>query len=1026
MAMGINTNVPSLNAQRNLSKSQDGLTTSLQRLSSGLRINSAKDDAAGLAISDRMTSQIKGLTQASRNANDGISLTQTAEGALQESTNILQRIRELAVQSSNATNSSSDRLSLQSEVNQLVGELDRIAESTSFNGIKLLDGSYQSEQFQVGANSGETIDVSVGRATSDSLGIQNLNTENNTRGIEMATSGNAVDVTGGTSMSGTSTAGVDASTTLGALVKSQTVTVESATGETSTIQIDAANLPRDASAISSALNDIEGVSSSATNSVAFDLGGTNLANTNNADVMTFTVVTGDPDDALTTQSQDVSITYDSATFENDFASQMSGVANTINTANGNTDLSYDASTQTLTSASGVTLSMQDFAVEDNVQATVDNFTNVDGEDLTLTMTELAGGTAVFAAGATDDVTANNLLEALQADTAYGTDFTAAMDEAGTGVVINSLGGGDLTVTGFTGATSAAAADITSSVGSDTLTEPTTTTLTEVGVAVTATGLIADANNDGTSTIDATVENLSFTAGETISFDIDANDQAAAALTTLSISITATGNATTDAAALTAAINDAAATEGITAYAAVDNGDGTFNLTASEASDATNAASITDMTISAFGGTSGTARSAGMEVVSAAGVNTTVAVGAVLDAATAVQAVTYTPEATAIDDTIGFGNQTLTTDDATPATATDSASQMGSYSITLEPGMNIRSTAGTDSIIDAAANANGTLTSGVAFADNSNGNFVSEQTLSLSGTGTASVDIAENDSAKTIAANINKVADATGVNATATTEATISNLSTDGVVSFQLNDVNVSANATTSDLSALATSINDQSGKTGVVARLSLDLASISLTDSTGEDIKIQDFNSSSADTDTNTEVTMQVTGGDDSAAVNLSAGLANLNADSTIVGGNIEFKSTATSFNVSSTIEGDNGGLFAGNAVELQASELSSVDSLDISTVEGANAAMSIIDGALADIDKNRADLGAIQNRFTSTISSIAVSVENLSASRSRIQDTDFAAETAELTRNQILQQAGTAMLAQANQLPQGVLSLLG
>jgi len=131
MALTINTNVPSLNAQRNLGKSQNALATSMQRLSSGLRINSAKDDAAGLAISDRMTSQIRGLNQATRNANDGISLSQTAEGAMQESTNILQRIRELGVQSANATNSAADRQALQSEVNQLKSELNRIANSTT-------------------------------------------------------------------------------------------------------------------------------------------------------------------------------------------------------------------------------------------------------------------------------------------------------------------------------------------------------------------------------------------------------------------------------------------------------------------------------------------------------------------------------------------------------------------------------------------------------------------------------------------------------------------------------------------------------------------------------------------------------------------------------------------------------------------------------------------------------------------------------------------------------------------------------
>ncbi|RMF45205.1 MAG: flagellin [Deltaproteobacteria bacterium] len=170
MALTINTNVASLNAQRNLNKSQGALAKSMQRLSSGLRINSAKDDAAGLAIANRMTSQIRGLNQASRNANDGISLAQTAEGALQESTNILQRMRELSLQSANETNSSSDRKSLQAEVSQLISELDRIANTTTFNGRRVLDGSFSNATFQVGANAGETISFSIGSAKAASIG----------------------------------------------------------------------------------------------------------------------------------------------------------------------------------------------------------------------------------------------------------------------------------------------------------------------------------------------------------------------------------------------------------------------------------------------------------------------------------------------------------------------------------------------------------------------------------------------------------------------------------------------------------------------------------------------------------------------------------------------------------------------------------------------------------------------------------------------------------------------------------------
>ncbi|WP_353080014.1 MULTISPECIES: flagellin [Stenotrophomonas maltophilia group] len=159
MAQVINTNTMSLNAQRNLSTSGSSLATTIQRLSSGSRINSAKDDAAGLAISERFGTQIRGTDVAIRNANDGISLAQVAEGSLTEIGNNLQRVRELSVQASNATNSASDRKALQAEVTQLVSEIDRVAKQSDFNGTKLLDGTFSSQLFQVGANAGQAIAI---------------------------------------------------------------------------------------------------------------------------------------------------------------------------------------------------------------------------------------------------------------------------------------------------------------------------------------------------------------------------------------------------------------------------------------------------------------------------------------------------------------------------------------------------------------------------------------------------------------------------------------------------------------------------------------------------------------------------------------------------------------------------------------------------------------------------------------------------------------------------------------------------
>ena len=239
MAQVVNTNIASLNAQRNLNRSQSDLNVSLQRLSSGLRINSAKDDAAGLAISERFTTQIRGLSQAIRNANDGVSLAQTAEGALSTTGDILQRIRELAVQSANATNSAADRQALQSEVNQLKTELNRIANTTTFNGLNILDGSYQNQTFQVGSNSGSanTISVSITGTQTSKLGVYTYSGANSTNR----------EGTGSVSAAAASVSAVDHP------VEAQTLTIASSIGTANSISVaDAASAEDIAAAINSA------------------------------------------------------------------------------------------------------------------------------------------------------------------------------------------------------------------------------------------------------------------------------------------------------------------------------------------------------------------------------------------------------------------------------------------------------------------------------------------------------------------------------------------------------------------------------------------------------------------------------------------------------------------------------------------------------------------------------------------------------------------------------------------------------
>jgi flagellin len=238
----INTNIASLNAQNNLSKSQGSLTTSLERLSSGLRINSAKDDSAGLAISERLTSQIRGNDQASRNANDGISLAQTAEGALTAISDNLQRMRELSVQAANGSNSASDRASIDNEVQSLAQEIDRVAQNTSFNGNNLLDGSFNAQKFQIGANAtaNDTISVSIGSARTSALGGSGVSTATNVAGaiITSAVALAAGDVTLNGIQVGASSTGASAGQTAGsAFSKAAAINaVSSQSGVTATAQ----------------------------------------------------------------------------------------------------------------------------------------------------------------------------------------------------------------------------------------------------------------------------------------------------------------------------------------------------------------------------------------------------------------------------------------------------------------------------------------------------------------------------------------------------------------------------------------------------------------------------------------------------------------------------------------------------------------------------------------------------------------------------------------------------------------------
>jgi flagellin len=322
-----------------------------------------------------------------------------------------------------------------------------------------------------------------------------------------------------------------------------------------------------------------------------------------------------------------------------------------------------------------------------------------------------------------------------------------------------------------------------------------------------------------------------------------------------------------------------------------------------------------------------------------------------------------------------------------------------------------------------------------------------------------VDILRDDSARDIAEKVNAVSDETRVEAIAVTRAQLSDLSAAGTVEMTLYGSNsegvaISASVTDTgasvDMTALANAINDKSAQTGITASLGDGNASITLENAAGDDIRIADFKSSAgteptAENIAGTAVTMNVTGlaeqVDGNGAISDVAttattlsfgGKDNALADSTVVGGTVRFQSGDSSFSVESSVGGGdnqltgaNSSLFDSSANVANASTVSSVAAIDVTSVAGANNALYVVDAALTQVNSIRSDLGAVQNRFETTISNLSATNENLQAARSRIQDADFAAETAALTRAQILQQAGISVLSQANSQPQNVLALL-
>jgi len=868
MALTVNTNVASLNAQRNLNGSSSALATSMERLSSGSKINSAKDDAAGLQISNRLTSQINGLGVAVKNANDGISIAQTAEGAMQETSNIMQRMRDLALQSANGSNGDSERSALQQEFTSLSGELNRISGTTSFGGKNLLDGSFGSTSFQIGSNANQTISFNLGSTSATALkgNVSSALIDGGVRaGLSAAVTGAAIGSATGTTAgepvsitsSGAFPATVGAATTiningkgidlLAADALANVVTKINAESKTTGVTAAADNgnltLTSDKSFQISDAKAIGFSSDTAGDYVAV----TGRASVTGTDAFAGGIVasTSDELELSSTGYTGATVTLDPADSLDDIVTRINDVTKDTGVTASNVDgklkleskgdLTVGAGS-TAATLLGLTASATAIEAQTVGQAKVaSSFTVASGNDVDTTLTALTSNTSITLNG-----TEISLLK--------GDDSAAVADRinnADIGIKAEAGTGGNLTFTSSS----------------------------KITVDGEPNGLAALGLSKGTSQVATgnAEELFAFTApgvGETEKLSINGKE----------ISIT---NAD-DLESLRDKINAAGA--GVTAE--VVDADGKLKLSSANGIAITGSDEALDVLGIAAGGTGGT-----VSVKAAA-------------------------------PTTQFDGKT----------AKEASIRLNGEEMTIAAGSKIE---------DIAASINQNSDATKVTAEVKNGR------LQLNSTDGAAIKL-EDATAGSLAQ--------LGLKA-GTTEAKL--LEKDTSITLNGTEIKLAKGA---DMDSIVTSIN--SASTGVTA--SKDPVDGSLTLFSDKDFSVADGKDGTGLT-----------------ALGLSEGTTTANT------------------------------------------EVKSISELDITSAAGAQEALQALDGALQQVDSMRAELGAVQNRFDSTVSNLQNISENASAARSRITDTDYAVESANLAKNQIMQQAGTAMLAQANQLPQAVLSLL-
>ena len=881
----INTNTASINAQYNLSKVNKDMESAMEALSSGKRINSAADDAAGLSIATRMESQVRGLNQAMRNAADGQSMVDTAEGAMDEITNMLQRIRELALQSASDTMNSDDRANLNAEVDQLIAEIDRVTETTTFNGKNLLDGTAGIQTLQIGNLSGETLGFSIGNMSSTALGTTLTSaasssvTSNSAQGVEatpsiaqLAFNGN--DTYGFTLTVGDGAGGTDALTIAGATVSAGSASDVATKINTAIATAVTAGTMASGAAVAEANGNVVTVTNALGDSVAVSA----FTSSSNG-TMSYASVSGAGTSALL----------------NDAAP----VTSLSNTGGG----AATAATGTLTLQTGKDYS---FTV---------NGTNISVKNLGTTTTEAA------------------LLAELKL--AIG-DGSAASSVTGQAFSLADSSGADIQITNFQATSSVAGSAgsmaLTVRVDADTSTPSNTY----------ANGGVDTTDIDGTDIVQ-----LSFSEAEgDYAFELGGE--------AFTVATSSAGKTLEEALAVTRDAINANATVGVAGLVEARVVDGKLEIENVQAA----GTAITLDTFSSTGKaavTAGTATLGGTNLVTAQQASTTTG-----------------SEAVASETTMRFSE-----DD-------EYSFQIGGTLVTASI------TDGDLGNMVAAVNAQSDTTGVTASISNSDllltnaaGGTINLTNFASTGTGIATAATAAGQGGS---ATLSDTAAVTGASTAAAgvATATTMNLSMDATdnVTFQISD-----------------------GQTNAVVRLT----SFDITD--------------------NSAMLAEITSALTNAGSNIAATAANGTAPIVLtnaLGGEIDLTSfTSDGAGVMTASPGSQQGVGKILDDTGTAASQSAVAAINITTSSGANSAIDTIDRALEQINAQRSELGAISNRLDHTISNLGNIVVNTEASQSRIEDADFAKVTGDLTKAQIMSQAATAMLAQANASKQGVLSLL-